>query len=160
MDGKWISVDSRLPNDLVAEALECDRLEPFVGYQVVRREVPCGQSRFDFRLDATGRQPCLLEVKSVTLVIGGIACFPDAVTSRGRRHVEELASLVAQGFRSAVAFIVQREDATGMRPHDESDPQFGRALRVAAQKGVEAYAYACRVQMDQVEIVRALPVCL
>ncbi len=156
--GRWVSVDARLPNELVAEALHEGALALLAGYSAVRREVTWGRSRFDFLLDAPDRRLCLLEVKSVTLVVDGLGCFPDAVTARGRRHVEELAEAVEAGYRAAVTFVVQRDDAVGFRPHDESDPEFGRALRAAARCGVEVYAYGCRVEPGRVEIERALPV--
>jgi sugar fermentation stimulation protein A len=109
-------------------------------------------------LEAPDRAACFVEVKSITLVVDGLGCFPDAVTRRGRRHVEELAEAVGAGYRAAVIFCVQRDDAVGMRPHDESDPEFGRALRAAARRGVEVYAYACRVEPGLVQISRRLPV--
>jgi sugar fermentation stimulation protein A len=158
--GRWVSVDARLPNDLVAEALAVERLAPLAGYPAVRREVPYGRSRFDLLLEAPDRAPCLVEVKSITLVVDGLGCFPDAVTQRGRRHVEELAQALEEGYRAAVVLVVQRDDAVGVRPHDESDPGFGRALREAARRGVEVYAYACHVAPERVEIWRALPVYL
>jgi sugar fermentation stimulation protein A len=160
LDGRWVSVDARLPNDLVAEALHEDRLDPLRGYASIRREVTHGSSRFDFLLESPDRAPCLVEVKSITLVLDGLGCFPDAVTRRGRRHVEELAEAVTDGYRAVVIFCVQRGDAGGVRPHDESDPDFGRALRAAARRGVEVHAYACRVAPGQVEISHPLPVWL
>ena len=160
LDGRWISLDARLPNDLVEEALVAGRLEPLAGYPAVRREVTFGRSRFDFLLQAPERPPCLVEVKSITLVLSGLGCFPDAVTLRGRRHVSELAQAVVAGYRAVVVFCVQRDDAIGVRPHDESDPDFGQALRNAAAEGVEVYAYACRVEPGSAEIAGRLPVYL
>jgi sugar fermentation stimulation protein A len=159
-EGRWVSVDARLPNDLVEEALAARRLEPLAGYPAVRREVSYGRSRFDFLLEAPDRPPCLIEVKSITLVVDGLGCFPDAVTSRGRKHVNELAHAAGAGYRAAVVFCVQRDDVKGVRPHDESDPDFGRALRDAAAQGVEVYAYACSVEPGNVEIGARLPVFL
>ena len=158
IDGAWVSVDARLPNDLVEEALRTGRLSPLRGYESIRREVSWGRSRFDFLLQATGRRPCLVEVKSVTLVIDGLGCFPDAVTSRGRRHVNELAEALNAGYRAVVVFVVQRAGAIGLRTHDDSDPEFGRALRSAAQQGVEVYAYGCQVEPGSVQIAHDLPV--
>lgn len=158
MGGGWVSVDARLPNDLVEEALHRGQLAPLAGYPVVRREVSFGRSRFDFLLEAPGRVPCLVEVKSITLVVEGLGCFPDAVTARGRRHLNELAEAVAAGYRAAVLFCVQRDDAAGVRPHDESDPEFGQALREAARRGVEVYAYACSVEPGRAEIIHPLPI--
>jgi sugar fermentation stimulation protein A len=158
VDNRWISLDARLPNDLVEKALRSGQIAPLTGYPTLRREVTWGHSRFDFQLEAPGKPPCLLEVKSVTLVIDGLGCFPDAVTARGKRHVEELSEAIRAGYRAAVLFVVQRDDATGMRPHDESDPEFGRALREAARRGVEVYAYRCHVEPGQVVIDGPLPV--
>jgi sugar fermentation stimulation protein A len=158
MEGRWVSVDARLPNDLVAESLRAGKLVPLAGYPILRREVPFGRSRFDIRLEAPDRAPCLVEVKSITLVIDDLGCFPDAVTTRGRRHLEELAVAVDKGYRAAVVFVVQRDDAVGVRPHDESDPDFGRALRESARRGVEVYACGCCVEPARVTIERTLPV--
>ena len=158
MEGRWVSVDARLPNDLVEEALRSGRLAPLAGYPILRREVPHGRSRFDFQLTGPDKPPCLVEVKSVTLVLDGLGCFPDAVTLRGRRHLNELAEAAEAGHRAAVVFCVQRDDASGLRPHDEADPGFGRALREAARHGVEIYAYACRVDPGRIEITHPLPV--
>ncbi len=158
--GRWVSVDARLPNDLVEEALRAGRLDVLAGYQALRREVTFGHSRFDFLLESPQRPPCLVEVKSITLVLDGLGCFPDAVTARGRRHLNELAQAAAEDYRAAVLFCVQRDDARGMRPHDESDPAFGQALRDAAAQGVEVYAFACRVEPGEVAITERIPVYL
>ncbi len=155
--GQWVSVDARLPNYLMEEALLAGRLAPFVGYPGVSREVVFGRSRLDLLLEAPGRPPCVIEVKSVTLVVDGLACFPDAVTHRGRRHLRELAAALERGYRAAVVFVVQRGDAVGLRPHDESDPDFGRVLRDVAARGVEVYAFACCVEPGRVEITHSLP---
>jgi sugar fermentation stimulation protein A len=160
LDGVWVSLDARLPNDLVAEALLEGEIEPLAGYPKMQREVAFGGSRLDFLLEANDKPLFLIEVKSVTLVEGGWACFPDAVTLRGRRHLLELASAVELGYRAAVVFVVQREDAQGFRPHDESDPDFGRALRAVTRQGVEVYAYACRIAPGYAKIAHPLPVSL
>jgi sugar fermentation stimulation protein A len=157
-EGRWVSVDARLPNDLVGEALVAGRIEPLAGYTTIRREVTHGRSRFDFSLESPERLPCLVEVKSITLVVDGLGCFPDAVTLRGRRHVTELAQAVGSGYRAAVLFCVQRGDAVGVRPHGESDPEFARALRHAVAQGVEVFAYACRVEPGKVALSHRLPV--
>ena len=158
--GRRVSVDARLPNDLVAEAIGAGRLGPLAGYPSVRREVRYGSSRLDFCLEAPDKAPCLVEVKSVTLVVHDLGCFPDAVTARGRRHVGELTEALGSGFRAAVVFVVQRDDALGFRPHDESDPEFGLVLREAARCGVEVYAYGCCVEPGSVQIAQPLPVYL
>ena len=159
VDGQLVSLDSRLPSRLVAEAVRRRALPEFRGYETVREEVRMGRSRIDVLLEGThGR--CWIEAKSVTLVEEGIAYFPDAVTARGKRHVEDLAEAVAHGDRAAVVFVIQRSDAVGFRPHDASDPEFGRALRAAAASGVEVYAYRCRVTREEIFITERVPVML
>jgi sugar fermentation stimulation protein A len=159
LDGTLVSIDARLPGRLLYESLQAGRLEEFAGYAKVRREVTYGQSRLDLALEGEpdgGR--CFIEAKSVTLVEDGVALFPDAPTQRGRRHLGELARARAEGHRAAVAFVVQRDDAISFSPHDEADPAFGRALREAAQAGVEVYAYKCRVSEGEVTLSAPLPV--
>ncbi|MBI4344119.1 MAG: DNA/RNA nuclease SfsA [Euryarchaeota archaeon] len=142
--GGLVSVDSRLPNRLVEEALAEGRIPPFRRCHLARGEVSYGRSRFDFLLQC-GDRPCLLEVKSCTLVRDGRALFPDAVTDRGRRHGLELARAHQEGYRAAVLFVVQRTDASIFSPNDATDPAFGEALRWAAWQGVEVLAYRCLV---------------
>ena len=159
LDGTLVSIDARLPGRLLYESLQAGRLEEFAGYAEVRREVTYGQSRLDLVLEGgPGGGRCFIEAKSVTLVEDGVALFPDAPTQRGRRHLGELARARAEGHRAAVVFVVQRDDAISFSPHDEADPAFGRALREAAQAGVEVYAYKCRVSEGEITLNAPLPV--
>jgi sugar fermentation stimulation protein A len=139
-NGQMVSVDSRVPNKLVLEALKNREIGEFSGYNVIKPEYGYGHSRFDFFL-ANEYERCLLEVKSCTLVKDGIALFPDAETERGRRHVNDLVKAKKEGYRACVLFVVQRADAQMFAPNDETDPKFGKALREATVKGVEVYAY-------------------
>jgi len=132
--GTLVSTDARLPNLLVKEALREGALSPFRGYRDVQREVRYRQSHLDFAL-VREEWHCLIEVKSVTLVQDGIALFPDAPTLRGRRHVEELHTSVAEGGRTAIIFAVQRGDARAFSDNGRADPSFGRALRWAIRGG-------------------------
>ena len=156
-EGVLVSVDARLPNPLVAEALEGRRLEPFQASQQFEREVVLGKSRVDFRLQMP-ESPLWLETKSVTLVEEEIARFPDAPTTRGARHVRELMEAVGSGDQAAVVFVVQRPDAGCFAPHDHADPAFGRALRRASEAGVEVYAWNCCVTTERVSIAYRIPV--
>ena len=155
-----VSADSRLPNGLVAEALDQGRLAPFTGYPEVRREVTYGQSRLDLALAGPAGR-CFLETKSVTLVVAdGVAQFPDAPTLRGVKHLHTLTHAVSEGYRAAALFVVQREDAQSLMPHDTADPEFGAALRAAQAAGVEVYAYRCRVSRQEIALADAIPVLL
>jgi len=141
--GQIVSVDSRLPNELVFEALRNGKLPEFVGYSVIRREPVYNHTRFDFLL-AENDIKCFLEVKSCTLVRNGVAMFPDAPTKRGTKHMIELIKAKGEGYRASVLFIIQRVDAKIFMPNDKMDPAFGTALRHASKRGVEVYAYSSR----------------
>lgn len=136
-----ISIDSRVPNKLLLEALRNGELVEFSKYKVVKSEWNYDHTRFDFLL-TDGVEKCVLEVKSCTLVLNGKALFPDAPTERGRRHLINLMEAKKKGFRACVLFLVQRTDAKAFSPNDSVDMKFGEALRKAAAEGVEAYAYS------------------
>ena len=159
VDGMLVSADARLPTGLVAEAIGKGILAPFQDCAVLRREVVFGESRLDLLLKGP-RGLCYVEVKSVTLVDDGTALFPDAPTSRGRKHVGSLVKALADGHHAAIVFVIQREDANRFRPNDEADPEFGRALRDATRAGVEVHAYRCSVTREAVEITSPIQVLL
>ena len=151
------SADARLPPRLVQEAFNKGRLVQFSGYDALRREVGLGESRIDLMLSGAGGL-CYVETKSVTLVEQDVGLFPDAPTERGRKHLLSLTSAREAGHRAAVVFVVQRPDASTFSPHDGADPQFGLALREAAAKGVEVYAYNCRVSTRAISLKGQIPV--
>jgi len=140
-DGQKVSIDSRVPNKLMLEALRNGDLEEFSEYDVVKPEWSYNHTRFDFFL-TNGKERCVLEVKSCTLVVNGRALFPDTPTERGRRHLMDLMNARKSGFRACVVFLVQRTDAKVFSPNDGMDMKFGEALRQAAAEGVEVYVYS------------------
>ena len=156
-DGVLVSVDARLPNTLLPEAIEAGRLPAFAGYDSLRPEVKFEDSRVDFLLSGPSGN-CYIEAKSVTLVVDGVGLFPDAPTERGRRHVLTLCEAVRQGHRAAVVFVVQRPDADSLSPNCSADPEFCRALVHARKSGVEVYARRCRVSLSSIELVDEIPV--
>lgn len=156
-NGILVSVDSLLPNRLIRRALQQGVVKELAGYGAIRPEARYGSSRFDFFLSGEGRE-CFLEVKSVTLVVDGVALFPDAPSARGARHLEELAHAVREGKRGVVLFVVQREDAGVFSPNDAGDPLFGDALRRAAAAGVEVLAVSCGVEKNGVYLSGAVAV--
>ena len=158
VDGTWVNVDTSLPNAVVAEAIESGRLRPLSGYDSLRREVRYGEnSRIDILLER-GEERCYVEVKSTTLTQGSMALFPDAVTARGRKHLEELARMVEEGHRGVIFFHVSRADVTRFAPADEIDPAYGKVLREVAEQGVEVLAYSTEVLPGSIEVRRKLPV--
>lgn len=151
------SIDTVLPNRLVEVALRSQALPPFASYGIVRREATHGASRFDFLLLNDTGQQCYIEVKSAGLIIQGVSLFPDAPTSRGQRHLRELAQLAAKGIRVAVLFVVQGK-AHEIRIDDQIDPGFGATLAEVAQQGVEIHAYSCPITLQGIALGRAIPV--
>jgi sugar fermentation stimulation protein A len=156
--GGLCSVTAITANRLFHEAVKDGRLAAFP-YQHIENEVPHGHSRLDFRL-SQGKNVCWVEVKSVTCEDGGVGLFPDAPTSRGRRHLETLAKLAQGGDRASAVFIAQRGDAERFAPFETIDPAFAETLRQVHQAGVEVHAYRCDVGMDKIEIAAEIPVIL
>lgn len=158
IDGAWVNVDTSLPNAVVAEAIEAGSIAELTGYQDLRREVKYGKnSRIDILLEREGER-CYVEVKSTTLAVDGEARFPDAVTARGLKHLNELEAQAAAGDRAVIFFLVSRGDVESFAPADDIDPEYGAALRRVVQNGVEALAYSAVVEPDSVEVGRPLPI--
>lgn len=154
----WVSVDTLVPNRLVAQALATTGLPGLEPPLSFRREVPLpAGGRLDFVVTQAGRLH-FLEVKSITWVAAGVALFPDGVTNRGRRHLQELSSLAAQGHEAWNIFVVQREDATIMAPAVEVDPAYARELARAAAAGVRLLALATRVSPPEIVLGPPLPI--
>lgn len=154
--GTLVSIDSRVPNKVVAEAIDRQRIPELRGLRIERREPVFEDSRLDFRL-AGDLASMLLEVKSCTLVEDGIALFPDAPTERGRRHLNALIRAL-ESARAAILFLIQRADANAFRPNRVTDPQFEEILKEAAEHGVEVYAYSSEVTLRGVSIYKRVPV--
>ncbi len=159
--GVLISVDSRLPNRLFAAGLQRGVFDAWLGLSPqawqVRPEPAYGAGRLDFLLTAPDRR-WWIETKSITLVEGGVALFPDAPTARGRRHLADLCRLVGAGEGAAVVFIVQRNDAVAFAPHPTADPDFPAALRRAGACGVLVKAYRCAVRLEGIAGLAEIPV--
>lgn len=157
--GRWVSVDTTLPNRLVERGLRAGALEELSDWELAGTEVSVGDSRLDFVLDRPGGRRLALEVKSVTLVRNGVGRFPDAVTARGTRHVRELAELGARsGWKGAVLFVAQRSDVDVVAADPEIDPDFAQALSDARRAGVLALARRCRVDRRSVALGPSVPV--
>lgn len=153
--GMIVSIDSRIPNKLILEALKNDEIEEFSGYTHIKPEFPYRNSRFDFLL--TNGNPCIIEAKSCTLVNNSIALFPDAITERGSRHLLELIKAKKEGYRTCVLFLVQRTDAKHFSPNDKTDPKFAKNLRKASKNGVEIYAYTSQLKENEIKIKKRIP---
>lgn len=159
VNGTWIGINTGYPPKLVKEGVENGTIAELQGYATIRPEVKCGESRIDLFLEG-GPSPCWVEVKNVTLVENGIALFPDAVTTRGQKHLRELHRLVSTGERGMIFYVVQRDDAKAVAPADRIDPEYGRLLHEAVSHGVEAVAYHAAVSPKEIRLIHRLPVLL
>ena len=154
----WICIDTLAPNRLVGEALVGAGLPGLPPPRRVRPEVslPLG-SRLDFLLELENGALVFIEVKSVTWVEEGVALFPDGVTSRGRRHLEHLTALVAQGHEAWQVFVVQREDAQSFSAAGAVDPAYARELARAAHHGVKILVIQEKVNPPEITLASTLP---
>ncbi|BDG02140.1 DNA/RNA nuclease SfsA [Anaeromyxobacter oryzae] len=148
----WVGTVTTYANR-VFPALWRGGLFPELAGSDLAAEVAHGRSRFDFTVDGA-----FVEVKSVTLVAGRVARFPDAVTARGARHCDELGRLALRGVPVAIVFVAQRGDVDAVEPEDEVDPAFGAALRRAARRGARVLACALAVTPGGAVGARRVPV--
>lgn len=153
-----INIDSHVPNKVIEEALKKGWIEKLKRYKNISREKTYGNSRFDFKLRDDKDNVYYLEVKGVTLEEHGVVSFPDAPTERGRKHLLELVEVVKEGMGAGVIFLIQLEQVKYFTPNDEMDPLFGKALRYAAQNGVDVMAYCCEVTENSITLVREVEV--
>lgn len=147
-----ISIDSHIPNKVVDEALKNKKIKSLDKYTNILREKTFGKSRFDFKLSTEEGEEYFLEVKGVTLEENGHSRFPDAPTERGARHLLELIEAKKQGYGAGVIFLIQLKEVSSFSPNDETDENFGKALRLANENGVDIFAYNCIVTEDGIEI--------
>ena len=158
MPASLVGVNTLVPNRLVFQSILAGKIDALSGYPEVSREVKIGSdSRLDLLLKRGNREACYVEVKNCTLVEGGIARFPDAITSRGRKHLRELQKLKAAGARCVMFFLIQRMDATLFKPADRIDPDYGRELRQAIDKGVEILVYDVKIDLERIVLNKEIP---
>lgn len=158
--GGLAGIDTGLPNRLVAEALAQGRIPELAGYDLYRPEVRYGTgSRVDFLASGCGRPDTYIEVKNVHLRReDDWAEFPDCVTARGARHLDELARMVEAGHRAVMLYVIQRTDCARFRLATDLDPAYARAFARARAAGVEAIAYTCDITVQAIGLGRAVPV--
>ena len=159
LQNEWVGINTSWPNHLVEEALVNKHIPELTAYLNFKREVKYGlqNSRIDFYLSGGKLSPCYLEIKNVTLKVGDAAQFPDAVTARGKKHLEELIHVVEQGFRAVVLYVVQRQDCTHFKAAAHIDPAYAATAQQAKEKGVEFLCYNCDITKEGIAINRPLP---
>lgn len=154
----WIGVNTANANKLVHGWLKENRIPELAGYKTIQPEKKIGDSRIDFFLENHATEkPCYVEVKSVTLKLDGIAQFPDAVSERGQKHLKELMALKKEGYRTAMLFVVQREDVSVMKPASSIDKKYAQLLAEAHASGVEILVYQCKINLNEIGFGKSLP---
>lgn len=158
-DGSFvlINMDSQIVNDVAGEWLPVSGL--FSPDSVIRREVTYGNSRFDFYIE-DGDRKVFLEVKGCTLEKDGIAMFPDAPTTRGVKHIEELMACKEDGYEAYILFVIAMKGVISFRPNDATHKAFGDALRRAERAGVKILAMDCVVDANSITVDAPVEICL
>ncbi len=167
--GTLACVNTARPNAQAREAIEAGRISELAGYSHCRPEVKYGEekSRIDLLLSGHEAEPdAWVEVKNVTLEENGQGFFPDAVTTRGQKHLRELMAQVALGDRAVLFFVVNHTGIETVRPADHIDQHYGQLLRQASDAGVEIMAYRANLANDdgspsgRMALTEAVPVIL
>jgi sugar fermentation stimulation protein A len=157
----FICVNTLQANTLAEEAINSGVIEALQGYKKLTREVKYGEenSKVDVLLSDNNKVDCFVEVKSVTLYRGnGCGAFPDAVTTRGQKHLRELMLIAAAGNRAVLLFVVLHSGIESVSPAGDVDPKYAQLLLEAAASGVEVLAYGCEMSHEGLIIHRQLPV--
>ena len=156
--GFWVGVNTSTPNRMLEAAFHAHRLPFAQGYTTLVREAKRGQSRLDGLLTGPDLPPLWVECKNVTMVEDDAACFPDAASERGQKHLRELMDIVANGERAAMLYLVQRPDSTCFAPADFIDPAYAALFYEALHAGVEMYPFRALVSPAGIDLGPLLPV--
>ena len=158
-----VGINTAHPNAIVEEAILAGKIPELAGYETLKREVKYGQnSRIDILLSDPQKGLCYVEVKNVHLKrdedVPGLAEFPDAVTKRGAKHLDEMSDMVAQGHRAVMFYLIQRTDCDRFALASDIDPHYAARFASATQNGVEAIAYDCQIDTASVTVHEKRPV--
>jgi len=154
-----IGINTLVPNKLVKTAIENNQISELRGYETVRSEVKTSSgTRLDLVLEDGTDRRCYVEIKNCTLVETGTAMFPDAVTLRGQKHLDELSDLVSAGHRGVIFYLIQRMDAVRFTPAAGIDNVYAQKLLHARNKGVEIITRDVAITLDHIHINQPIPV--
>jgi sugar fermentation stimulation protein A len=158
----WVLVHSGFHRAIVESILKNQNISPFGELKDIRPEITVGHSRLDFQLTKTDNEIIFVEVKGCTLIVDGVALFPDAPTTRGTRHLETLMDIKRsgqrQGQRAAVIVLVFRANSRCFAPNRETDPKFAQTFYKAKESGVEVYPIVMRFQDHTIDFVKHISV--
>lgn len=159
-DGKSnVGVNTHLANQIVEEGIQKKRIKEITKYESYLREVKFGEnSRFDFELIGKNKK-AFLEVKNVTLSREkGVAEFPDAITSRGLKHLEELENAIKEGYESYLIYLVQREDCSYFKIAEDIDSKYLHGFLRAKKNGVKFLCYSCKINKEEIYINKPIKI--
>jgi len=166
--GEFIGINTHYANDIAYEGIISGKVKELAGFLEIKKEVKYGEenSRIDIQLINENRKKTYVEVKSVTLLDedlegyekeSGKGCFPDAVTTRGQKHLRELIICVEQGHRAVLMFLVQHSGIRSVSAAKHIDPAYARLLSQAIESGVEVLVYGCKLSPSEIVVEKALP---
>lgn len=163
MGAGWVGVHTGRTNQVAAEGITAGKIAALAGYRELRREVgfaPDGipRGRLDIGLFEGPGDDVLVEVKNVTLLDGDALRFPDAVTERGRKHLDLLQAAVERGYRGVILFALNRPEGRRFTPARSIDPAYAERLNLVAAGGVEPIAVRIRHTDIGLEVGESLPV--
>ncbi len=158
-DGVMVGVNTGIPNKLVLRALQAGMIPELTGYTTIKPEASIGASRLDFKLTSPDRPDCYVEVKNCHLMrTPGLLEFPDGITTRGAKHLQELIQLRGQGARAVMLYIGQRDDLMCFQAAADLDPVYAATLKKAVESGVEAYCYSTSLSQEGIVLHKRIPV--
>lgn len=152
----WVGINTMNPNRFAAEAISNNEIPGLEGYTSVRSEVKYGDSRFDLKLEKDN-EVCYVEIKNVTMRDGNLALFPDAVSTRGLKHLNTLWEVKRAGMRAVMLYIMQRTDVDQFAPAKDIDPNYAKTLKDVFENGVEVIPAQVKVSPEGIEFHRILP---
>jgi len=156
MNNGWIGINTMIPNLIIYEAIIANKIEKLKGYTHVKREVKFEDSRFDIYAE-NKNEKCFIEVKNVTMKVDQFARFPDAKTTRGKKHLNTLMEVKKQGIRAVMVYVIQRMDINTFGPAWDIDPEYAETLVKAYNKGVEVIPLIVNVSSTNIEIQKEIP---
>lgn len=154
-----IGINTQVPNKLIKAAIENNQISEFTKFTKVRAEVKTSDhTRLDLLLENGAQETCYVEIKNCTLVENGVAMFPDAVTTRGQKHLDELVRLKKQGHRAVIFYLIQRMDARVFTPAAMIDKDYAQKLKNAVKNGVEIVTRDTFIDPEIIQLRRSVPV--
>ena len=153
VDKKLVGINTQLTNKIVLEALNQKKIKNLVKFNHIKTEAKFSdKTRFDF-LNSDNKEKCFLEVKNVTLVRSNkIAEFPDAITSRGTKHLKELINAKKKGYKSCILYLIQREDCKSFKIANDIDREYKAAFNEALKNGVKMLCYDCKLSDEEIKL--------